>query len=400
MKTFAELQKAIADLPDADFRVFIDKTKARSVDGVPPELAKLYATWGMLAVEVNEAIWARPKEFEVHPAWRFQFGFHVFQPEGTQRAFLRRTGTKFLFVLTDTGVATWQEGTDLEDEPHDPIACVLREIDMLKNGLDRIRQDSMNAATLVDAGQKAGWTGPSIGPLLDSLKKQPAAELAPHVRTLVDALLAGGRFSMGVLDILATAGPEAFRTVADSVYAYDGVRPYVIELLGKVSDSSPQAIAIYRKAFEGDDDDEIDQAFTAVKAIAKSPTVRELVPLLHSKLGEWESDRKGSAIALLSHLGEPVIPLVATMIDGSSGSELGGLLRELEGTDVSSLAPALLAKLRSFDPKDRGTIEAVEGLVAVGIEDRATMEPILRDHFVPRGGRWKTRSEAILARWK
>ncbi len=400
MKTFAELEKAIADLPEADFRVVIDPSNARSVDAVPPELAKLYAKWGSLAIEVNESVWPRPKEFEVLPAWRSAFAFRVFPPEKAHRVFLRRVGAPWSFVLTDTGVATWQEGQDLEPEPVDAIACIGREIDALKQGLDLLRQESMTAELLVDAGRKAQWTGPSIGPLLENLKQRPANELAPHLPELVDALLAGDQFSMGVLDIVAAAGPEAFRTVAESVYAYEGARPYVIELLGKLADASAPAIAIYRSAFEGDDDDEIDHALTAVTAIAATPAAKALLPVLREKVATWEPDPMGIGIALLGHLGEPLAPLVEPVLAGFSGSELGGLLRAMKGLSVADLAPALLAKFQTLDPKDRGTIEAIEGLVGVGIEDRARMESILRDHFIPRGGRWQARSEAVLARWK
>lgn len=399
MKQFSDLELAIAALPDEDFLVLVDSTKRRRIEDVPAELGKLYETWGILSVEVKESSWPRPKELEVAPAWRFQFGFSVFPPEGPQRSFARRAGVRWSFVLTSSGVGTHEDGGAVEEESVDAVECILREIENLRRGVERIRQESRSAERLVAAGRAASWTGPSIGHLVDSLTQRPAEELAPHVREIVDALLAGGQFSMGVLDILAAAGPEAFRTVAESVYAHEEDRPYVVQLLGKVGDVSPEAIQRYRAAFESEEDDEISEAFEAVKAVASQPAARALVPVLRERLPEWETGQQADAIALLGQLGEPLLPLVEAALEHFDGSDLRALCDGISGLDTSAITPALLTKLRALDPANRGTLEAIEGLVGLGIEDRPWMEAALREHFVPRGGRWQSRAEAVLQRW-
>ncbi|MBS2018953.1 MAG: hypothetical protein JST00_39165 [Deltaproteobacteria bacterium] len=401
MKTFADLRQAIAALPDSDFAVFVDTSNARPVEGVPPELAKLYATWGMLAIEVKESIWPRPKELEVAPAWRFAFGFKVFPPEGPQRAFLKRASARFFFVLTEAGVGTWQEGEAVEDEPFDAIDCILRQIDDLQRGIERIRLESMSAERLVEAGRAVSWSGPTISAIVSGLEKRPPEELAPHVRELVDALLPGDRFSMAALNMVAAAGPAAYRGVAETILAFEKSRPWVIQLLGKMKDASAPAVARYRAALDGtsDDDDELEQAFIAVKEVATEPAARALVPLIRARLDAWEPEHRASAIALLGHLGEPIVPLVSAALGEIDDDDLGALLCALEGLPVAELAPSLLARLRALDPKSRNALAWIEALVDLAIEDRALMEPILRDHFVSRGGRWQTRAEAILARW-
>lgn len=399
MKTFSDLERAIDALPSSDFSVSIDTSERRAIDDVPAELAKLYAKWGTLTIEVKESIWARPKELDVVPAWRFGFGFEVFPPGGPQRAFLRRAGARSVFVLTAGGVGTWREGEGVEEESFDAIECILRQIDDLNDCVGRIRLESMNADQLVEAGRRLAWRGPGVGPIVDALKGRPGAELEPHVREIVDALVPGEQFTMGALDIVAAAGREAFRAVADTILAHEGSRPWVVELLGKVADTSPAAIARYRDALSSDDDDEVDQGFVAVTRVAHEPASRALVPLLREKLPEWEPRRRASAFALLAQLGEPLSPLVSDALDDFDDDDLGALLRAMNGHAVGELAPRFLARLRAIDPKSRAAMETIEALVALGVEERPYMESVLREHFVTRGGRWQSRAEAILVRW-
>lgn len=398
MGTFSELERAIATLPADEYLVVTDPPSRAEVADVPPELAKLYATFGSLLIEVRPELWPRPKALDVLPSWRFELGFRVFPPQGEERAFLRRTGARWSGVLTPEGVGTWEPDGDLEEEAGDPIDLILREIAALRHGVDRIRKEAMSAAELMAEGRAAKWGEPLVFDILDYLARRPGAELAPHVEELCRELLPRNRHTLALLDLIARAGPETFRRVASQVYAIDDARGYVIELLGKVGDTSPEAIGIYREAFESGDD--LDRAFDAVQQVVRSPDAKPLAKILKKRVDEWEGARQARAIALLAQLGEPFVKRAEAVLGDYDADALAALVSGLVGLPLQKIAPRLLERYRSFDPKDGDTLTAIEALVEAGIEDRATMEPVVRGEFLPRGAYWAERAEALLARWK
>src|SRR3954469_25998793 len=88
MATLAALEKKLAALPDVTFRVFTSSKKPAiekelaAIDkmtgiALPKALRALLLRYGAIVVEVKEDVWPRPKEFDVGPAWQFQYGVMV-----------------------------------------------------------------------------------------------------------------------------------------------------------------------------------------------------------------------------------------------------------------------------------------------------------------------------------
>jgi hypothetical protein len=261
-------------------------------------------------------------------------------------------------------------------------------------------------------GREARWEGPEASDVIDALKEREPAELAPHLPELADALLPPGTLSMGCLDIIAATGKPAFGTVAQRVYDHFGKDddPFVIELLGKVHDTSPKALAIYRAGLGGDGD-LLEYALAAIQAIADHPAARELVPVMESLFGERgegdddedddRADRLAKIVPVLGHLQAPSFPSrLAAVVETVGDGAFALLCGELIGLPMStpSLASQMLARFRRLPPGKPAIFNACVALVELGIEDREHMEPVVRS-FASRGGAWEERAKPLLARW-
>ncbi len=433
MPTFQDVQDKIAALSDHDFSVGnasrspateaeIAEVEAVAGQRFPDELRELLRTWGVLIVEVKESVWPRPEAYEVLPAWRFGFGFKVLgvgaglppalrvtealTPElRAMRALplIQRHGARFTAVVTEGGMATWAPG-DAAPEPllFDPIEVILDEIAALEQGISRLRAARATVDELMDRGRAVGWRGPAVSDVVDALKLVASDALAPHVKELAGTLLEEGTHSMGCLDVIAASGPAGFRTVADEVYAHEGDRPYLIELLGKVGDVSPRALAIYAEGLESDDGDVFSNTVDAVRANAAGAQAMH-EPAERRLEGDFDDEEQRYAvIGLLGHLG-------AESFEAALGGALGAvaddaafsaLLSGLGGLDLraSPLAPAMLDRARAMAPAAPATFNAIASLVGLGIEDPDAMAPTLLA-MSKKGGNWAKRAAPLLARW-
>lgn len=438
MGTFRDLQAKIEALPDASFRVGnsakrppteaeLAALEARLGRPLAPAYRELLAAWGVLIVDVPEGVWPRPVEYEVLPAWRFQYGFQLLgvgaavppalSIEGARTPeldalgalpFLRRQGVPGLVVSTAKGLASWRPGDpELEPLEQDEIDWILLEIADLEDGVSKLESASADAATLVAAVRAAGFEGPRASDAIDALKKRPSAELAPFLVELARGMLIeDASQAMGCLDVIAAAGAEAFPAVAELVYEHYGRSddPYVLELLGKVRDVSPRALELYAEGLRSDDDDTREHAVAAVLAVAELEAARALLSTVDELLddGELEDEAAVQLVALGGALGSPrFLKRVSAVIeDASSDADFAKALRAFvkAGADLSSLRSALLARFGEMSPTERDALEAVEALTRLGMVDRAAMRPVV-DHFQARGGNWAKRVEKLLASW-
>lgn len=438
MGTFQDLQAKIKALPDASFRVVHSAKKppteaelaaleARLGRPLAPAYRELLAAWGVLIVEVPEQVWPRPVEYEVLPAWRFQYGFQLLgvgaavppalSIEGARTPeldalgampFLRRQGAPGLVVSTAKGLASWRPGDpELEPLEQDEIDWILLEIADLEDGVSKLESASADAATLVAAARDAGFEGPRASDAIDALKERPSAELAPFLVELARGfLIEDASQAMGCLDVIAAAGPEAFPAVAELVYEHYGRSddPYVLELLGKVRDVSPRALELYAEGLRSDDDDTREYAIGAVLEVSRLEAARALLSTVDELLddGELEDEMATQMIALGGALGSPRFLERASQLvdDASDDADFATALRAFadSGADLSSLRGALLARFAEMSPTKRDALEVVEALTKLGMVDQAAMRPVV-DHFLGRGGKWAKRAEELLASW-
>jgi hypothetical protein len=64
-----------------------------------------------------------------------------------------------------------------------------------------------------------------------------------------------------------------------------------------------------------------------------------------------------------------------------------------------SLAQAMLARYRRLTPGKPAAFNVCLSLLAMGIEDRAHMEPLLAS-YAAQGGAWAERAQPVLERWQ
>jgi hypothetical protein len=456
MATFEDLERKLAGLSDRVFRIStssagpateaeLSALEAELGAPLPAEYRKLLSTWGALVVEVVESVWPRPQPLDVLPSWRFWYGFHVYgvgervprelsvlgarSPQLRELEALplvKRASAKFLGVLTRSGqVGIWApDGSPIELVRGGVIDMILAEIRELEEGVERLRVGEAGVEELMERGRAARWKGPRASDVVDALKQRPPADLTPHLVELADALLPPGTLSMGCLDIIAAAGKPAFGAVASRVYDHygEGDDAYVIELLGKVEDTSPRAMELYREGLGSEDEDLFDYAMSAVRAIAKEPAARELVSVVEALLdadgedggdAEEEEDeeddddedtgaeRRARLVAALGHLESPAFSSRLIAVLGDVDDEaFSTLCNELKGLAVSAppLRERMLERYRRVERSRPAAFNATLSLIDLGIEEREQMESIVRA-FSSRGGRWAERAEPLLVRW-
>lgn len=432
MATLAELDRALTDLPDDAYRVAVSSqhpaTEAEVAAleaelgwALPAELRALYLRWGALIVEVAEAVWPRPAAMDVLPRWRFDPGVIVLgvgaalPPALTAAAarteahrargelpWLRRPGGE-LAVLTPAGAAWCEDDDGRTPWPGDPVALVLAELRRLADGVVALRAPMEVASTLVAHGAAAGWTGPTATVVLDALALRPADELV-EIAPALAAPLTGTTHVMGALDVLAAGGAAAVAAVADVVYGLldGGDRAYVLELLGKIGATDARALAALRAGLADDDDDVVEQALTAVRALAGAAEVRALTDAVARVAARHDdAERRHQAIGALGRLGAPgFAAAVADALDAlDSDDELADLLGELGGADAADalepLAPRLLDRARGVDAGGWAGLAIVEALLRLGLRD-PFMAP-LAGAYQARGGLWAERAARVLA---
>ncbi len=429
MTPLAELERALTDLPDDCYRVGMSRQRPATEAEVaaleatlgwplPPELRALYLAWGALIVDVAEDVWPRPRDLDVLPAWRFDPGVVVLGPGANlpstlavaaartdemaargELPWLRRPGG-LTVVLTAAGSAVVERDGAREPWDADPIAILLDELARLAEGVATLRLPTRSTADLVADGAAAGWTGPGASRVLDALVQRPRDELAAVAPALIPALT-GTTHVMGALDVIAAAGPAGFAAVADVVYGLvDGDdRAYVIELLGKVGAAEPRAIAAYRAGLADEDDDVVEHALGAVRAIAACPEAAALADAVRTIATDHaDGERRHQALGTLGHLGAPAFPALAlAALDGLADDELADLLGELAdlAATAAPLLPALLERARTVSADGWAGLAVVEALLRLGARDPTWMTP-LAQRYEARGSRWTPRARAVL----
>lgn len=431
MATLAALEKKIEDLPDDAFQVFtasktpptedeVDAIEAKTGIAVPKALRAFLLRYGVLVVEVKPEVWPRPKEFDVLPAWQFEYGVRVLGagknvPEelrieaavtdATKKAavvpYFQRIGAKWLGVFGEKVVGTWA-ADGFEADEGDVIDAMLREIAALENGVARLRAGSADIEALMEIGRNAKWQGPKASDVVDALKKQPKEALAPRLPELAKTLLPAGTFSMGCLDIIQAAGAEAFPSVAEMVYAHDGDAPYVLALLEALKISDEKAIALYRTGLESNDDDTVEAAIAAIGALGPKLGV-PLLGAVEARVDTLEDDSaRSKLIGLLGQLGSrQFAPLVLEAVEKLDDGGFTALLRAIRGapkSELEKLRASLEARFAKIAPTDRQALEGVEALTAMGFGDPKTMRPIA-ETFEKKGGRWADRAKKLFAAW-
>lgn len=430
MASLAALEKKLRDLPDDTFQVFtasrtpptedeIDAIATKTGIAVPKALRAFLLRYGVLVVEVKADVWPRPKEFDVGPAWQFQYGVRVLGAgkkvpkelriesaitAATTKAgvvpYFRRIGAPWLGVFGKKAVGTWAPD-GFEADTGDAIDAILREIGALEEGVARLRAGSADVDGLMAMGRKAKWRGPKGSDVVEALKKQPPKALAPHLPELAKTLLPPGTLSMGCLDVIEAAGRDAFPTVAKMVYAHWGKSddPYVLALLGNLGITDKGALSLYEKGLKSDDDDTVEAAIAAIRAI--DPKVgATLVGVVEARVKKLEDDARSEAIGLLGHLGSKqfaplVLDGVKKLDDEGFASLLGGI-RRAPASALKKLAPALAARFAKMDPNESDALEAAESLTEMGLGDPKTIRPIAQ-HFAKRGGMWAERAKKLFA---
>ncbi len=164
--------RAIDALGD-DFRVFssrtsppddaaLDAAEAALGRRLPADYRALLARLGPLAIEVDAAVWARPEEFDVRPAWQMDFGLVMFGVASgapasvdvvAQTAALAREDDSILAVLRrvigDGDVWGYDEDGRFVRHARDGgiapteglFAVLLAEIERLREGRERLRDE-------------------------------------------------------------------------------------------------------------------------------------------------------------------------------------------------------------------------------------------------------------------
>jgi hypothetical protein len=80
-------------------------------------------------------------------------------------------------------------------------------------------------------------------------------------------------------------------------------RAYVLELLGKVGAAEPRAIAAYRAGLTDDDDDVVEHALDAVRAIATHAEAAALTDAVTAVASDHaDAERRYQALGVLDHL--------------------------------------------------------------------------------------------------
>lgn len=171
----------------------------------------------------------------------------------------------------------------------------------------------------------------------------------------------------------------------------------MIELLGKLGDVSPGALALYRAGLVSEENDVFKKTAEAILALSALPAIRSLLPDVEAV---EHSKREPVVIGLLGHLGSEQFERRARAAIAADDLGFGALVQALRRLPAvaAPLGPELLARLRMTAPETPASFNAIEVLCAIDIEDRSYMEPIVRS-FVSRGGGWTKRAEALLARW-
>ncbi|HSO36107.1 MAG TPA: hypothetical protein VLT33_26450, partial [Labilithrix sp.] len=285
----------------------------------------------------------------------------------------------------------------------DVIGAILREIEMLEEGVARLRAGSAPIDELMKVGRDAKWIGTSAFDAVNNLKKQSAGALAPHLPELAKALLPPGTLSMGCLDIIEAAGAAAFPSVAKEVYAHwgQGDDPYVLALLGNLKIAEPNALKIYEEGLNADDDDDtVEAALVAIGGL-ELEIAAQLAGKIEARVSDLEGDNLCAAIGLLGRLGsrrfeELVVDGISEMDDDTFAT----LVLALKGAPVGKLAKPLVERFAKMDHAQPLALAAIEGMVALGIGDKSTMRRIVETHFLARGPLWAARSNALLARWQ
>jgi hypothetical protein len=432
MGTLASLEEKLAALPDDTFRVFTaskeptTETELAALDvetgiPLPRALHALLLRYGALAIEVKEEVWPRPKEFHVGPAWQFQYGVRVFgagkglpqelritssiTAETKQAAvvpYFKRIGAPWLGVFTKKVVGTWAHDA-FEADNGDAIDAILREIDALEDGVAKLRAEKADIETLMRTGRSLKWQAPKAGDVVDALKKQPPAALAPHLPELAKALLPPGTLSMGCLDVIEAAGAEAFPAVAKQVYAHwgKGDDPYILALLGKLKIIDTKALATYEKGLKNDGDDTVEGALTAIGGL--EPKVgTTFIALLEAQVKRLEGDNLCQALGLLGQLGsqkfEALVLSAMKEMDDDDFASLVLAFEKVPKGSVAKLRAALTARFAAMDPAGPMTLGAIEGLTEAGLGDAKTMRPIIETYFLNRGPMWAERSRKVLGR--
>src|SRR4051794_10411934 len=88
MTTLDALARKLKALPDEVFQVFTSSKSPATEKELaalekktrlpfPKPLRELLLRYGVLVIEVKPEVWPRPKEFDVGPAWQFQYGVQV-----------------------------------------------------------------------------------------------------------------------------------------------------------------------------------------------------------------------------------------------------------------------------------------------------------------------------------
>jgi hypothetical protein len=434
MATLADLERTIQALPDDAFRVFTSSknppTETELADleqklgkKLPNGLREVLLRYGVLVVEVIDEVWPRMKEFDVGPAWRFQYAVRVLgagpavpPPLRLEDAmtkaladadavpYFQRVGARWVGAFTSEAVGTFAEDEGFEEANGDAVDLVLREIAALEEGVARLRVSTASIEELMKTGRDAKWEGPKASDVVDALKKQNAAAIAPHLKELCDVLLPPGHLSMGCLDIVEAAGAEAFPSVAEQIYAHmgEGDDPYVIALLAHLKISAPRAMTILRDALASDDEDTVEAALDALGAVDRSAAT-EAIPAIEARIDTFEGDALAAAIGLLGKLGAKRFEALASnAIDEADDDTFTSLLRALEGVDLakSTLTAKITARYATLAPDERATLEAIEAFVDLGLDDPKTMRPIVEKHWKTRGGLWEKRADALIERWK
>lgn len=187
------------------------------------------------------------------------------------------------------------------------------------------------------------------------------------------------------------------------MYAHfgQGDDPYVIEALGKLGDTSPRALELYRQGLESEDDDVFKYTVAALRKNVSAPAIRPLAAEIVDLYRRVDGERRYELLGVSGMLGSPTFEAdvrneLQTLEDDEQFETLVYALPDgaLRG---SPLAQEFLSRTRRMSPNDPGTFNTVAALVEKGAEDPALTREVARA-FVDRGGMWTERANALLAR--